>query len=128
MLSTIKFIKSMHLAILSNLNMKLKASSDISPLIFRCDFQEFANSLHKSDMASVGTTFCHMLRSVKGIGKETVQKVNARFKTFNQMYTFLNSPTRNHEEIKRFLDILHKDQVRRFVIAFIQLNPEQFLE
>lgn len=125
--ATIKFLKNMHYTIMSGLRSKLTAANSTSPLIFKCSYEEFSSSLHKSDLVSVNLMFCQMLRNVKGVGKETIQKILSRFKSFKDTFQFLNSDSRNVQEVKEFLELLNKDQKPRFVKYFVHFKPEELL-
>lgn len=123
--STIKFLNSFHNTIIASENAKLNRMDDESPLYFHCTYADFTSTLKKSDVATTGTTFCNILRNLRGFGKETVEKITSRFKTFREAYIFMNSASRDLQEISLFLNILNKDQKPIFIKSMVTVNPSE---
>ena len=122
--STIKYLSSLHKSILELENSKLNRQDDESPIYLHCTYQDFLGALKKSEVCTTGTIFCNILRNIRGFGKETVERINSQFKSFQEAYIFLNGPKRDPKAIIKFMEILNKDQKPRFIKSLITTRPE----
>ncbi len=123
-MATVRFIKSLHFVVLGEVHKMLHSSDSDQDLEFVCRFDEFAASLKKSDVLTVGSLFASIVKQLRGFGIESVEKVKTKFKSFNQFYRFLNHRNRDLTQIREFLANFSEPQQQRIIKQFVVYSPE----
>ena len=123
-MASVKLIKTVHFMVLAEVQKMLHSCESDKELSFVCRYEQFAASLKKSDVLTVESVFASILKQLRGFGKESVEKVKMRFKSFAQFYRFLNSRSRDLQQIRDFLANFSEPQQQRLVKQFVVNAPD----